>query len=495
MIALPLGLYALAVALLYRWLAAPGWSRGDRWRWALAWGPALAFGLPSCALFAARWCGLEGALPWVLGLCGGVGALEMAVRRGRGAATAGEPSGESAAAGAAEGGLGAPPSSDFRALRVLSGLRLASALLLAVTAVLLLQTFHTWQRAQPEGMWDAMAIWNANARFLARAEVERLPAIFATLSEGHPEYPLLLGASVAAQWELGGAESSAVPLGMCLAFALGLAAALHLLVRLCGAKWFAGAAVLLVFSTPAIWKWAFAQVADLPLAYMACAAALPLVAALQMGLRPGPPAVLSGLVFGFLPWTKVEGLLVAAALAGPFVGLVLLRGRPRPEMLRRPFLWVLGTVPGVLALVLFQLTWAPAVAARASFLRGGGKWKQLLDPERWSRVAEEVLRHLDPRDGAPLWGFVWPLLGLGLLFWGGRLRWRTAPGAVLLAAAAMTTFACYVLAFVLSPFDLAWHLASALDRLLMHLLPLAVAVVCGLGGAGPEAAAEWPRPR
>ncbi len=491
--ALPLVLCCVAAALLYRWLGAPGWSRSDRLRWALAWAPAVAFGLPSCALFAARWCGLDGALPWSLGVCGALAALELAVRCGRRGAPLGEPPATSPGNPAGAGTAALSPNG-VRAPRLAFALRVASALLLATTALLLLQTFRTWQRAQPEGMWDAVAIWNSSARFLARTEADRLPAVFAALSEGHPEYPLLLGASIAAQWELAGNESSAVPLGMGLAFALGLAAALHLLVRLCGATWFAGPAVLLVFSTPATWKWAFAQVADLPLAYMACAAALPLVAALDLRSRLGPPAVLSGFVLGLLPWTKAEGLILAAALAGPFVGLALLRGRPWPDLLRRPLPWALGMLPGVLALILFKLTWAPGVPARASFLRGGGKWTQLLDDERWSRVAAATLGHLDPRTGAPLWGFVWPLLGLGLLFWGHRLRLRTAPGTVLLAAAAAATFTSYAFAFVLSPFDLEWHLGSALDRLLLQLLPLAVAVVCCLGGSGPDSTGEAPPP-
>lgn len=487
MIFLPLGLCVAAVALLYRWLQAPGWSRNDRWRWALAWGPAVAFGLPSCALFAARWCGLDGALPWILAACAALAAGELAFRRRRRAALV--PAGPEAPVAA----VGAPLSSGFLGTGRGWVLGATSAALIAITCVLLLGAFRTWQRAQPQGMWDAVAIWNSSARFLARAEARRLPALFGAQSEGHPGYPLFLGGAVAAQWGLSGSESSAEPLGMSLCLAFGLAAALHLAVRLSGARRFAGPAVLLVLSTPIVWKWAFAQVADLPLAYLALAAALPLLAALEDRPQSPPPAVLSGFVLGLLPWTKDEGVLLAAALAGLFCGLAWLRGRPRPQGWRRILPILLGTLPGVGALVLFKLTWAPPVPARASFLRGAASWTQLVDFDRWRFVAMETLRYLDPRTGGPLWGFAWPLLGLGLLFWGRRLSFKTAPGAVLLAGAATIAYLCYVLAFVLSPYDLAWHVGSSLDRLLLHVLPLLAAAVFGLAGRDLSGASDDPK--
>lgn len=486
MIALPLGCCLAAMALLYRWLRAPGWSRGDRLRWALAWGPALAFGLPSCALFAARWCGLDGALSWSLLTGGGLAACELALRRRRRAALALSVPDAPAAAGVLSSPTGVRGAGRTLAVRG------TSAALLAITFILLLGAFRTWQRAQPAGMWDAVAIWNSSARFLARAEAERLPALFGAQSEGHPGYPLFLGAAVAAQWESSRNESSGVPLGTSLCLTLGLAAALHLAVRLCGAPLLAGPAVMLVFSTPIVWKWAFAQVADLPLAYLALAGALPLVAVLQDRARSAPPAVLSGFILGLLPWTKDEGALVAAALFGLFLGLAWLHGLLRPDRLRQILPFLLGTLPGVGALVLFKLTWAPAVPARASFLRGAASWAQLVDFDRWRFVATATMHYLDPRTGDALWGFAWPLLGLGLLFWGGRLRRRTAPGAVLLSGAAVATFTFYALAFVLSPYDLAWHLSSALDRLLLHVLPLVAAAVFGLAGTDASRAHRVP---
>lgn len=142
----------------------------------------------------------------------------------------------------------------------------------------------------------------------------------------------------------------------------------------------------------------------------------------------------------------------------------------------------LGALPGLLALLLFKMTWAPRVPDRASFLRSGGKIAALLDGERWGLVAHATLSQLDPRTGADLWGWSWPLLALGLLFWGARLGRREAPGAVFLAAAAAVTCLSYSLAFVLSPYDLAWHLGSALDRLLLHVLPLLTAAIFALAG-------------
>jgi hypothetical protein len=487
MVALPLALYAAAAALLFRWLGGSGRSRSERLRWALAWGPALAFGVPSCALFVARWCGLDGPFPWCLGallLLGSLGWLTGRPGEGRPSEVGGDPLPDQDRRPLASGGGGR------------QAVLIGSSVLLVATGWLLCASFLIWKRAQPAGMWDAVAIWNTSARILVRAEADRLPAIIGSLREGHPEYPLFLGAAIAAQWELLGTESDDVPLGMGLAFVLGLSASLHLLVRLAGAPLFATPAVLLMLSTPNLWKWAFAQVADPPLAYLALAAALPLVAALEGAPAALPPSGLSGFVFGLLAWTKQEGLLIAATLLALFaaIHLVLGRGRtrrgrrPHPVSRRRLSGLALGALPGLGSLLLFKLFWAPPGAARSSFVLGPGKIDQLLDTERWRYVAGEVLAAMDPRTGAPLWGFAWPLLAIGVLFWGGRLSvLRQAPGGVFLLACGTVIAAAYTLAFVLSPYGLQWHVSSALDRLMLQVYPLFAAGVFALGGAEPEA--------
>ncbi len=485
---LPLLLTLAATAFLYALIRVPGWCRGERLAWALAWAPALAFGVPSVALFAARWCGFSGWGSWVLVALPLLALLAFAARW-RGADVRG--SGEADE-------LPATRSRGERA-RAAPLIRVAGAGLLLVTVVLLGNSFRTWRTAQPEGMWDAVAIWNSGARFLARAVPERLPELIGAQQEGHPQYPLFLGAAVAAQFELGRTETTAIPLGMSLVFLFGLGAAAHLLVRLAGALLFATPAVLLVMSTPIVWKWAFAQVADLPLAYLAVAAALPLVLALE---RPraafeggGPPPVLAGFVLGLLPWTKDEGTVLALVLVAVTVWVARPSGEARasrrclrspPALVRRAGPFALGALPGCAAMLIFKLAWAPERPPQERFLSGGDKLGQLADPERWRIVAGEALRLLDPRSGAPLFGFAWPLLAVGLLFWAGRLRRRRSPGALLLLGTAAVTFAGYIAAFLLSPYDLSWHVGSSMDRLLLQLLPLAAAGVFSLAGSSPR---------
>ncbi|MEO8277886.1 MAG: bifunctional glycosyltransferase/class I SAM-dependent methyltransferase [Thermoanaerobaculia bacterium] len=494
MILLPIALAAIATALLFASFGGSGWKFGERLSWSLAWGPAFAFGIPSLAFFAARACGMGGTVSWLFVAAVLIAGLRAIVRVQSANLPRRWPDGQPGPAG--ERGAAEPvnptpviptpviPTHDSPRTRARGGpgWRALVVLLLLVTGAQMVQNLMTWRRAQPDGMWDAVAIWNNSAHFLYRAAPEKLPALIGAGTQGHSEYPLFLGGAIAAQFSLVGREVSTIPLGMDWAFLVGLAAALYLLVRIAGAPVFAGPAVLLVLSTPVVWKWAFAQVADLPLAYLALAAALPLVSLLEAPEAPGPPPVLAGVVLGLLPWMKDEGVMILGILILLFTGLSLRRDRAgawrRPSWSRGVGMGMLaGALPGLLAVVIFKVGWAPSSGAFDRPLA------TLLDVERWRIVAGLVLPLFDPRVGASLFGLAWPFLALGLCLWGASLMRPGAPGAKLLLGTAALGFAGYCCAFMLTAADLRWQVEASLDRLLLQLLPLAAAGVFSLAGS------------
>ncbi|HEY7333865.1 MAG TPA: hypothetical protein VH639_03200 [Bryobacteraceae bacterium] len=90
--------------------------------------------------------------------------------------------------------------------------------------ILFLLDFQAATSANPNGDWDAMAVWNVRARFLASGDLWRR-AVSPQMGGGmagaaHPGYPLFLSAFLALQWTAAGGFDSIVPMAASLLFAL-----------------------------------------------------------------------------------------------------------------------------------------------------------------------------------------------------------------------------------------------------------------------------------
>jgi hypothetical protein len=163
--------------------------------------------------------------------------------------------------------------------------------------------------AWPHGAWDAWAIWNVQAAFLAQDGDAWRGAFTAGTVVSHPDYPVLVPSAVARAWVFTGVEATWVPALVSVAFV----AATALVVV--GAAWrtrgpaVASAAFALLLS-PALLVEGAAQQADVPLA---CFSVLALVLATGAP-RATARLVLVGVLCGCAAWTKNEGLVVALAL-------------------------------------------------------------------------------------------------------------------------------------------------------------------------------------
>src|SRR5579872_43185 len=98
---------------------------------------------------------------------------------------------------------------------------LAAVLLIAVLLVTVAMS-AAWE-ANPQGNWDAWAIWNLRAKFLA-APGMAARAWSPMLSATHPEYPLLLSGFIAACWRDAGTTSDFAPITASYLFFLALLA-------------------------------------------------------------------------------------------------------------------------------------------------------------------------------------------------------------------------------------------------------------------------------
>lgn len=343
-------------------------------------------------------------------------------------------------------------------------------------------TFWRWLEHRPLGSYDGMGIWTYRALQWFRSG-EAFPETIGLLLESKPGYPLLVPGLITSQFSIWGGESAAIAVATGWFFVVGIGAVTYVAVVRWRAPSVALAAVALMLSTPMVWRWAFAQSADLPLAYLTLATAVGLTD-LVLGSRQGKqkiggtsrtvPPWLTGFFLGLMVWTKNEGMVFALILIVVFAASIWIR---RDGFELRGWVAVaLGALPGVLATVSFKHLWV-ATGEIDRYL-GPGLVSRLTDPTRWWEVAAAFAGQLTPGSGEALWGGTWLALA-GLLVIraverrpGGRGR-----PALFYGAAFGLCLGFDAAAYLMTPEPLSWHLRTSLDRLLLQIVPLAVVAV------------------
>jgi hypothetical protein len=276
---------------------------------------------------------------------------------------------------------------------------------------------------------------------------------------------MLVPCLVVRGWSWAGGESLLAPMLVAGAFlfaCIGVAAAAGAAARGPRAGLFAAA---ILAGTPVLVHSGAAQCADVPLAAL-------LVAALATLAAPGVErggAVRAGLLLGLCAFTKNEGL-VAAAL------VLLLRAR-RPQTLA----WTLvGALPGLAACAVQRIQF-PVPNDLVQDLGGlGAAASRFLEPGRHADVALGFLQRLLWFD-AEFWNGV-----PGILPWiaasvvaGRAAGLSRAPIDVRLVAWTIGLLLLfYYVVLVVTPRNLAWHVDTALSRLLLHTWPVFVYALC-----------------
>jgi hypothetical protein len=309
----------------------------------------------------------------------------------------------------------------------------------------------------PPGAWDAWAMWNTRARFLALAFPPE--QAFGVSPALHPEYPLLLPGSVARLFGYAGRVTPAAPAS--IAFACTLATAALLWGGLRARPIAAAAAVALLLGTEGWLLWGTSMYADVPLAMFVLAAVIALDLA-DATAEPGrrAAAVAAGLSAGLACWTKNEGLLALAILLAARTVLAP-PGRDDwwSRTALRPFL--AGVAAPLFATLLYKALQPAPDALLAS--QGASALRMLSDPERLSIVAAAFARALWALGG----GAIAVAATCSVL-----LGWRPSRGGLWTVSVPLGMIAGFAVVFLVTPHDLNWHLRTALDRLLLQCWPL-----------------------
>lgn len=315
---------------------------------------------------------------------------------------------------------------------------------------------------RPQGDWDAWAIHNLRARFLLRAGVKWHDAFSPLLDWSHPDYPLLVPASVARIWRYFGNESVFGPQFLAFFFTFATAAVLLVGVRAARGTQRGLLAGLFLLSTPLV-AFGATQYADIPAGFF-------LLCTLVFSADEQP--LLAGLAASLAAWTKNEGLLYLAAWAFARVISLLIEGRR--NCLREAGSVLAGALPVMALVVWFKAALAPVNDLHSGLNGHFLTW--LTDFDRHKLVAEGFLKH-----GLFFGSFLIPpaILLLVCMFLD---RVRLPPSAnvwtpVLSIVFILTgDYFVYVLSFRSIP----WLIDTSLNRVLMQLCPATVFAVFAL---------------
>lgn len=323
-----------------------------------------------------------------------------------------------------------------------------------------------------QGDWDAWMMYNRAARFLHIDQAHwrdsfspRMDPIF------HADYPLLLAANIAAGWEMLGSESAGVPMLQSALFSIACVGLLASALASCKSIGQAALGLTLLWGLPVFVNEGARQMADIPMAFFLLATGVLLYLYANRG-DLGLVA-LAGVTTGLAAWTKNEG---AVLVVGTGAALLVLLSR---QFSWRPIVWLTAGISGPLAaLVFFRLRLAPSGDILSA--AAGGSLRQISDPARHSMI----LGYL----GSELTGFgSWGILGLGVgvlpvlaVYYGlfrarvaGQVRPAFAAGFIILGVQLLGYYAAYLI----SPYDLAWHLSYSSTRVILQIFPLLLFLV------------------
>jgi len=296
------------------------------------------------------------------------------------------------------------------------------------------------------------------------------------LAWSHPDYPLLLPATVARLWAFCGESTPLVPglvaLLLTCATVVIVASAVSLLSTPAAGL---TAGILLLGSVQMVHE-GTTQYADTALGAFAAAAMTFLSMAERSGGRAH--AILGGACAALAAWTKNEGaLMLLAFFAAWFIGR-----RHRPD--RRDALpaFAFGAAPALVALFWFKVRLAPASELIAS--QGVTSTLARLNLSRaWVtlRILGEKIVSLG--SGSVLVAIATVMLWRAHARVRGRVSWRTAWLAMVLGGEALVFVTTPYNVF---PYDLPWHLNTASPRLLIQIWP-AFLVAVFVDGLSPRA--------
>lgn len=324
-----------------------------------------------------------------------------------------------------------------------------------------------YSRQRAHGDWDAWMIYNRAARFIFRGGEFWQDAFSPNLNlVFHADYPPLLALNIAARWQTLGGESAYVPMFLGFLFTLAALSACFAALTYFNSPGQGAFALVLLGGVQFFMSEGGRQTADVPLAFFILAS----IVFLFLRQREGREifTALAALMAAFAAWTKNEGLLFVFVSAG-ILFLTALWKRSFRDFL----FYLAGLLPPLIALFHFKAQVAPA----SEFASGGLQilLQKLTDAERNQLVFSAMSSFL-LRGGGWYGAGVFPILAAYLVLF--KTRPLVFPSAIFSTLAIISAqLIGYYLFYLISPYDLTWHIGYSLNRLFVHIYPATVFVV------------------
>ncbi len=355
---------------------------------------------------------------------------------------------------------------------------LTAAIVIALCVAVYSAVLHTWAHPSGDG-WDAFAIWNLHARFLFLGGAHWRDGFSSLIPWSHPDYPMLLPAAIAHFWAYLGHDGRSVPAVIALCFTFATVGLLFSSLSMLRGSTLAMLGSLALLTTPFFIEQGTSQYADVPLSFFILATVVHLCFHDQDsadGHASFSLLFLAGLSAGFAAWTKNEGLLflcaILAARALIFLRYRLTRvaARAVPARLREnwmaPIVLLAGAIPALLLIAGFKHFLAPPGDL---FSSSTPIMHKLLDPVRYWIVLKWFTKEFFLFGH---WLIPCSLLLAGFYFAFGRAERREAqPGFRTSRLALIFTLAGFFAIYLITPYDLYWHLRFSLSRLFLQLWP------------------------
>jgi 4-amino-4-deoxy-L-arabinose transferase-like glycosyltransferase len=224
----------------------------------------------------------------------------------------------------------------------------------------------------------------------------------------------------------------------------------------------AALAVIVLLATPSLLLFSTFQTADIPLTYFLIASTSLLILASNSNHRG--LLFLSGIMAGLAAWTKNEGVpfLLIVTVCTLFISGI------RQARTHLPFL-LAGMALPLFTIVLFKIF----VPANNDLFVNNGLSEiisKLLSPERYIQIMTHLLSELLQLGG-------WPFSIVIILFVYGWIMGIRSSGSLIEKFSwviLLSQFTIYMLIYIITPYDLEWHINYSMSRLLIHIFPLAL---------------------
>lgn len=324
-----------------------------------------------------------------------------------------------------------------------------------------------YSRQRAHGDWDAWMIYNRSARFIFRGSEFWQDAFSPDMNlVFHADYPPLLAFNIAARWQALGAETTFIPMFLGFLFTLATLGACFSALTYFNSTGQGAFALVLLGGAQFFMGEGGRQTADVPLAFFILAS----IVFLFLREREGREifTALAALMAGFTAWTKNEGLLFVLVSSG----IIFLTA-----LWKRSFRDFLFYLAGLLLPLILLFHFKTQVAPSSEFASGGLEvlFQKLTDPAR-NRLVFSAMWGFLLRGGGWYRVGVFPILIAYLVLF--KTRPIAFPTAVFASLAILSTqLIGYYLFYLISPYDLTWHIGYSLNRLFVHVYPATVFVV------------------